>query len=281
MALNKTLFHTNLFKSLTINNGKIVGRFSKSTAAVETETEEDTADSPAAVLFEDDDTELKELTIEKNRNKSRLLPQHLNMLNDAVPYNESQSWIHNTVKYKRMIFGRYGLASGVDPRLCFQSNAELEAQKEYERVAYPFTLQEMMKENVKSKIEKQDKIRKREDDIEKKMAKLDTWTKELHAKIAKKEADAKAARERKERLVEEVRRQFGFKLDTRDERFKELVAQKEKEDKKKQKEERRKVKEEKMLAKLQQRTEAGDEKSAVDEKPAVNEKLVGDEKPST
>lgn len=262
MAMKKTLFQSNLFKSLTVYNGKSVGRLGKSTAATDAEIDEEAVDSPVAVLFEDEDIELKEATIEKNRNKSRLLPQDHNMLKDTVPYGESQSWIHNTVKYKRMMFGRYGLASGVDPRICFYSNSEVDAQKEYERVAYPFTLQQMMKENVKSKMEAEEKIQKREDDIEKKMTKLDIWTKELNAKIAKKEADAKAAKERKERLVEEVRRQFGFKLDVRDERFKELVAQKEKEDKKKQKEERRKVKEEKMLAKLQQKTE-------MEEKPAT------------
>ncbi len=261
VAMKKSLFQSNLFKSLTIYNGRTVGRFSKSTTATETEIEDGaTEDSSNNVLFEDDDTELREATIQKNRNKSRLLPQHRRMLENTVPYDESQSWIHNTVKYKRMMFGRHGLASGIDPRLCFYSNNELAEQKEYERVAFPFTLQQMMQENQKAKSEKEDKIRKREDDIEKKMGKLDTWTKELNAKIAKKEADAKAAKERKERLVEEVRRQFGFKLDTRDDRFKELVAQKEKEDKKKQKEEKRKLKEEKMLAKLQQRTETTEEK---------------------
>lgn len=263
MAMKKSLFQTNLFKSFAIYNGKTSVRFAKGTAASETdttETENDTAtdDSQATVLFDDDDTVLKEAIVEKSRNKSRLSPQDRKVLHDTVPYDEAQSWIHNTVKYKRMMFGRYGLASGVDPRLCFYSNNELEDQKEYERVAFPFTLQEMMKENAKSKAEQEQAVRKREDDIDKKMAKLDTWTKELNARIAKKEADAKAANDRKERLVEEVRRQFGFKLDTRDERFQELVAQKEKEDKKKKKEERRKAKEEKMLARLQKTVDSDD-----------------------
>jgi len=258
--MKKAFIKSNLLKSLTIYNGKIVGRFNKSTSATETEAEEDSKDTSPAVLFEEDDTQLKEETIEKNRNKSRLLPQHRSMLMDTPPYKKSQSWIHNTVKYKRMMFGRYGLASGVDPRICFYSNRELAEQKEYERVAFPFTLQQMVQQNEKAKIEKEEVIRKREDNIEKKLSKLDTWTKELHAKIAKKEADAKAAKERKERLVEEVRRQFGFKLDVRDERFKELLAQKEKDDKKKQKEEKRKIKEQKMLANLQERTEVVEEK---------------------
>jgi hypothetical protein len=61
------------------------------------------------------DVEEREAYIEKLRNKSGLLPQHLKMLKEEKPYGDSQSWIHETVKYKRMMFGRYGLASGVDP----------------------------------------------------------------------------------------------------------------------------------------------------------------------
>lgn len=256
--MKKVLFQSNLFKSLTTYNGNIVGRFNKSTSSSEIDADED--DSTPAVLFEDDDTELKEEKIQLSRNKSRLLPAHRNVLNDKVPYDEPQSWIHKTVKYKRMMFGRYGLASGIDPRICFYSKKEIDEKNEYERVAFPFTLEHMIKENEKNKIEKEEAIRKREDEIEKKLAKLDTWTKELEARIAKKEADAKAAKERKERIVEEVRRQFGFKLDMRDERFKELLAKKEKEDKKKQKEERRKIRQDKMLAKLQQKAEIVEEK---------------------
>lgn len=59
--------------------------------------------------------------------------------------------------------------------------------------------------------------------------------------------------ERKDRLVEEVRRHFGFKIDPKDERFKQMLEQKEKADKKVQKEERRKLKEQKLMAKLQER----------------------------
>lgn len=99
---------------------------------------------------------------------------------------------------------------------------------------------------------KQSAIREREATIAKKLGKLDQWTAELNARVAKRESDARAARERKERLVEEVRRQFGFKVDARDERFKELLAQKEKEDKKRQKEVKKKQKDERMLAKLQE-----------------------------
>lgn len=62
------------------------------------------------------------------------------------------------------------------------------------------------------------------------------WTTDLETKIAKKEAALEAARLRKERLVEEIRRHFGFKISPNDEKFKEMLAQKEKEERKKKKE---------------------------------------------
>lgn len=65
---------------------------------------------------------------------------------------------------------------------------------------------------------------------------MEKWTTDLETKIAKKEAALDAAKLRKERLVEEVRRHFGFKISPNDERFKEMLVQKEKEEKKKKKE---------------------------------------------
>lgn len=67
------------------------------------------------------------------------------------------------------------------------------------------------------------------------MAKMGQWTAKLHERIAKKEAQLEAAKREKDRLVEEVRRHFGFKISPHDERFKEMLAQKEKEEKKKKK----------------------------------------------
>lgn len=183
-------------------------------------------------------------------NKSRLLTSHRKMLLEKQPYDEPHSWIHLTEKYQRKMFGRYGMASNVNPRICFPTPNALEDQRAYNKIAYPYTLQEMIKRN---KLEKENKLAamiKRDEEIGKKIEKLDEWKKELRTKIAKKEADATAAKERKERLIEEVRRHFGFKVDPRDDKFKELLEQKEREDRKKQKEAKRKAKEDKMMAKL-------------------------------
>ncbi|XP_062562925.1 large ribosomal subunit protein mL64 [Armigeres subalbatus] len=234
------------------------------------------SDLPVTFVEDEDLLAAREAQIEQIRNKSRLLPQHRNMLNNLLPYEESQSWIHETVKYKRMMLGRYGLdASRVDPRICFPTQREAFEKTEYERVAYPKTLKEMMKENKKTKQEKADRIRIREEEVTKKMEKLDQWVADLNKRIATKEAEARAAKERKDRLVEEVRRHFGFRIDPRDERFQEMLAQKEKEDRKKVREAKRKEKEVKMLDKLKKKTadlENEESKDATTGKEEVDKK---------
>lgn len=201
-------------------------------------------------------------------NKSRLLPQHRRMLMQQTPYDEPQSWIHLTEKYQRKMYGKYGSQSKVDPKICFPTSQDLADRAEYESVAFPFTLKEMMEKVKLDQQEKKQKILKREEEIGAKMDKLEQWKTDLKNKIAKKEAEGLAAKQKKDRLIEEVRRHFGFNVDPKDERFKELLDLKEKEDKKKQKEAKRKVKEEKMMSKLIEKTsnlEGGDKAKVVEE----------------
>lgn len=83
----------------------------------EDDEEKPVAELPITSIDDEDLSAEREARIEQLRNKSRLLPQHRNMLHNRRPYHESQSWIHETVKYKRMMLGRYGIErSGVDPR---------------------------------------------------------------------------------------------------------------------------------------------------------------------
>jgi len=65
-------------------------------------------------------------------------------------------------------------------------------------------------------------------------------------------------------LVEEVRRHFGFKIDPRDERFKELLEQKEKEERKKAKEAKKKARQERITAKLEEQIRLIKEKERVE-----------------
>ena len=202
-------------------------------------------------MIDDIDVEAREAEIEAKRNKSRLLPQHRRLLHGQQPYDEPESWVHRTLKYNRTMYGRYGAASGVDPRLLFNTPEEKEEARDYEATAFPHTLQEMVDIVREKKAYKAENTRKRTEDLAKKFGKLNQWTNELNARVAKKEAEALAARQRKERIIEEVRRHFGFKVDPRDQRFKDMLAAKEKEDKKNLKQQRQQLKAEKALSKMQ------------------------------
>lgn len=187
---------------------------------------------------------------ETKRDKSGLLQQHKNILRNKNPYSTAHSWIHSTEKYQRKMFARYGLESGVDPRICFPKKNEIQAQALCEKQIEPKAFADMVVTSRFAEQQQIDEINRREEAIIRNMEKLEQWKKDLQNKMQKKEADALAAKQRKERLIEEVRRHFGYKVDPRDEKFKEVLEQKEKEEKKVQREAKRQAKEQKLMAKL-------------------------------
>lgn len=134
--------------------------------------------------------------------------------------------------------------------ICFYTQSELAEKAEYENVAFPHTVLEMVDITKNQRQAERDAIMKREAEIYKNLEKLETWKKDIEMRKEKKETEARLAKERKDRLIEEVRRHFGYTIDTRDERFKEMLEQKEKEQRKALKETKRQAKESKLMAKL-------------------------------
>lgn len=92
------------------------------------------------------------------------------------------------------MYGRYGASSGIDVRLCWPTKEELLDILEYEKVAYPSTISEMISIAKEKRADSQAKILEREEHIAKKMLKLDAWIKELNIKTAKKQAEAQEAK---------------------------------------------------------------------------------------
>ncbi|RZF41904.1 hypothetical protein LSTR_LSTR005672 [Laodelphax striatellus] len=192
----------------------------------------------------------REEMIEMKRNVSRLQPSHRNIVHDQLPYPEPQAKYHLTERYRRRMYGRYGSASGVYPGIMWPTVKDIEERKEYESFKYPNTIQEMVKNQVDEILDREDKINKRQEQIKANMKKLEQWIKELHSKRAHKMKAALAEREKKERLIEEVRRHFGFTVDPREERFQEMMLKKEREERRMAKEQRKQLREEKYLAEL-------------------------------
>lgn len=64
---------------------------------------------------EEEDPILRQERIDRMRDKSGLRPAHRNVLHGDLPYEAAESWVHNTLKYKRKLYGKLGSASNVDP----------------------------------------------------------------------------------------------------------------------------------------------------------------------
>lgn len=120
--------------SLTLRPQTVVGRCFASKPTLE--IVETAQEEPVFVEEGSEEMELK-------RNKSRLNPEHRNILHGRRPYDEPVDWFHHTVKYKRRTLGKYGMeALGVPAGLAWPTPEEVEDAKEYERVGFPLTLQE-------------------------------------------------------------------------------------------------------------------------------------------
>lgn len=213
--------------------------------------DEETKKELASIFSEEVDVDARARDIERMRNKSRLTKNHRCKLYNK-PVDEGDYQWDKTVYYVRKQFGRFGYASGVDPRFCFDTPDEADDKREYERVAYQYTIQSAMEANRQAKLEKAAAIKAREDKIAANLGKLDKWIGDMNARMAKKEELAREAKEKRERIMEEVRQHFGFKIDFRDPRFQALIEEKEKAQKKAKKQERKKKQETVLMERLQE-----------------------------
>lgn len=207
------------------------------------------------IVAEDLDADRREHEIERKRNKSRLNRTHRNFLNNRPrPMEDLKTTV--TLYMSRKQYALHGAASGVDPRICFPTPAELDDLNEYERVKYPLTIQEMVENVKRENAEKAQAIREREDKIEANLAKLGKWKSELRTRLAKKEIEAHVAKTKREQLLEDIRQEIGFKIDFKDPRFKALMEKRELDAKKAKKAEKKKKREELLVAKVKEQAQA-------------------------
>ncbi|XP_028133659.2 growth arrest and DNA damage-inducible proteins-interacting protein 1 [Diabrotica virgifera virgifera] len=154
--------------------------------------EEESTLSPSD--FISDEAKARDAIIEQKRNKSRLREQDRSILMNKNPYPEPCASHHGSLKYLRRTYGHYGEASGVNPSLCWPVKEELDSSKEYESLKHPYTIPEMIAEAAKLRKEKEEKIAIRQEEIVKKMQKLEGWKQDLFNRIAKKEAEARSVK---------------------------------------------------------------------------------------
>lgn len=250
MSLRLRLFY---IPTLRLDKCRIwCGRYSSTQSTTTTDDIIDITSVEETPKYEEVLTERDEEKIMNIRNKSKLAINDRNKLCGLPPYNgEDLTWFHETIRYKKRMFGRYGVKGlNVPVGALWPLKEEVDDKIEFEKTGYPYTVQECWALIAKRNHETADRIRLREEEIAKKMEKVKQWKEEFHGKIMRKEAEILAARKRKEDLIETVRRQFGFKIDSHDERFKLALEQKEKEDRKRKKEMKKQERSARLMAQI-------------------------------
>lgn len=206
-----------------------------------------TAATPAEEPSTEENNRLEEeARIQKIRDISGLRPSHRNIAHHIVPMEEKTMPIHYTVRYNKRMFGRYGYASGVSPSLCWPTKQELDDKKEYERVAYPYTILEVAKREKLKKEEKERILFERDAKVAANVESMQKLKEEyLHKKEIKRQ-EAEAAQAFRTRLIEEVRLHFNYTVNERDEQFKLEVKERAKQLREKGKQEKKLQKKEKL-----------------------------------
>ncbi|XP_054713066.1 growth arrest and DNA damage-inducible proteins-interacting protein 1-like [Uloborus diversus] len=205
------------------------------------------------ILAELQEPGLTEEEISEKRFKARL-PERLYrsfVKKEALPLESKYDFRMTRL---RKYYARYGKDSKLNPGICWPTREQILETIHYDKIFEP-PLQETLSKVENARLEKEEKQKQEEAEVDKNMANLDKWMKEYYAKIEQKKADILELRKKREKLVEEISEYLGYEIDPRDPRFQEAVQQRDKERKKAVKAKKQQESYEKMIAKLKQMAE--------------------------
>jgi len=174
----------------------------------------------------------REEYIQSKRNKSRLSASDRQILHGKPPYvgvsfqyNDS----HRNRDFKQSMLGRYGSKStGINPGELWPTQNDVELAKEYENLYQPAPLRQMIddiqlsKEKlIQKRMERESRI---EENLEKHDAQLAAWQKRVDARSRL----AQGATDRRNRILAELKEEFGYDVNPTDEIMKTRIQDREK-----------------------------------------------------
>jgi len=93
--------------------------------------------------------------IEAKRNKSRLRVKHYKEIHGVLPVDpENPAFPYQqSVPFRRKLIAKYGQSTGINPAIAWPDKEELQKLIEYENVAYPVPLLEVIEQNRRNREE--------------------------------------------------------------------------------------------------------------------------------
>lgn len=185
----------------------------------------------------------REARIEKLRDRSGLKKYDRERQSGSCPSSFLPDDYYKSLKFKRQLFGRYGKESGVNPSQLWPSKAELADMKEWEQVAHPYTVQQLLERSKERKRLEEENIREQEKTILERVSKVEDEILQFKARISKQLDKEVAVRQQQEKTMKDLRKHFGYEISPHDPRVAVLMEKRELEEKKAKKEAKKKKKE--------------------------------------
>jgi len=205
--------------------------------------------------IEELEKEAKAEFIQNRRNKSKLSASDRQILHGLPPYAGvmfEYTSEHRSKEFKRSMLSKYGMAkTGVEPGIVWPTDKEVQLAREWEELYQEKPLKDQIietKRNIQKR--KEDRIAK-EMLVEENLKKLDTQIKQWKVKVGAKNKLAEAERERREKVLAELKLEFGYNINPEDNYMKERIAEREKVIMKEEREAKKAAKKEKAAAAAQ------------------------------
>ncbi|XP_074640173.1 large ribosomal subunit protein mL64-like [Tubulanus polymorphus] len=154
-----------------------------------------------------------------------------------------------TLKFKRQQYAQFGRESGIDPAIMWPTKQELADMKADEMewdLTFDQLVEKVRKDEENARMIREERIQK----VEKAMAKMPELIAGYEQRLKAKEEQMKKQEEKKQKLLEEAHEFFGYEIDSRDARFKQLQELKDKEEAKLAKQRKKEAKLARLQAKL-------------------------------
>ena len=177
------------------------------------------------------ETDIEELR--RKRNKSRLSASDKNLLHGVNPPEKGLKYSYGkfelSKEYRRSMLAQYGSEkTGVDPAMSWPTSEELRLAADWERLYQDKPLVEQIAEVNRDIEQRKAKRMAREKDIEDSLNKMDTQIKQWRHRVNTKNKQAEMERGRRERVLAELREEFGYNVNPLDNYMKERIAEREK-----------------------------------------------------
>jgi len=175
--------------------------------------------------------EVREEYIESRRNKSRLSASHQQQVQGRHPYEGvlfEYNNVHRTRKFKRAMLGRYGTKTGINPGVSWPTERDIKLAEEWESLYQPDPLHHQIANIRKEQEDLINRQKEREAKIEANLARLDDQIKAWKVKLAARQRLTDGERGRREKVLAELRAEFGYDVNPEDEMMKGRIAEREK-----------------------------------------------------